>query len=82
MTGRLLSCGLEKVASIFRNGETMIKMMVRMLAMLLLVGATVGCQDDAGPAEEAGKNIDDAMEEAGESIKEMGESIQEEAERD
>ncbi|RDB44913.1 hypothetical protein DU490_01100 [Halomonas sp. DQ26W] len=64
----------------------MSKMMMRKLAILLLVGMTagglMGCGDDAGPAEQAGKNIDGAMEEAEERIKEMGESIQEEAERD
>lgn len=64
----------------------MSKMIMRKLAILLLVGMTagglLGCENDAGPAEETGKNIDDAMEEAGESIKEMGDSIQEEAEGD
>ncbi|MBF8222583.1 hypothetical protein IHD13_07965 [Halomonas sp. 328] len=58
--------------------------MMRLLAMAALVAmmglGLAACQDDPGPAEEAGQNIDEAMEGAGESIEEMGESVQEAAE--
>lgn len=58
--------------------------MMRYLAMAALV-AMIGlglaaCEDDPGPAEEAGQNIDEAMEDAGEGIEEMGESLEESAE--
>jgi hypothetical protein len=63
---------------------TMSKAMMQKLGLLALVGmmagGVVGCQDDPGPAEEAGQNIDESMEEAGESLEEMGEEIQDAAE--
>ncbi|MCG6658242.1 hypothetical protein HOP52_10795 [Halomonas campisalis] len=59
---------------------------MRKLGLLLLVTmmavGVAACQDDPGPAEEAGQKIDEAMEEAGESIEEMGEEIQDAAEGD
>ncbi|WP_444985571.1 hypothetical protein [Halomonas mongoliensis] len=59
---------------------------LKKLGLALLVGlltaGLVGCQDDPGPAEEAGQEIDEAMEDAGEGVEEMGESIQEAAEGD
>ncbi len=57
---------------------------LKKLGLALLVGmlaaGLVGCQDDPGPAEEAGQQIDEAMEDAGEGFEEMGESIQDAAE--
>lgn len=57
---------------------------LKKLGLTLLVGmlaaGLVGCQDDPGPAEEAGQQIDEAMEDAGEGFEEMGESIQDAAE--
>ncbi|MCH4561838.1 MULTISPECIES: hypothetical protein [Halomonas] len=52
------------------------------LAMLIamMAGGLVACEDDPGPAEEAGQNIDEAMEDAGEGIEEMGDEIQDSAE--
>ncbi|MFB9146043.1 hypothetical protein ACFFU2_05865 [Halomonas alkalicola] len=57
---------------------------LKKLGLALLVGmlaaGLVGCQDEPGPAEEAGQELDEAMEDAGESVEEMGESIQDTAE--
>lgn len=53
-------------------------MMAALVAMMGL--GLAACQDDPGPAEEAGQSIDEAMEDAGERIEEMGESLQETAE--
>jgi len=57
---------------------------LKKLGLALLVGmlaaGLVGCEDDPGPAEEAGQQIDEAMEDAGEGFEEMGESIQDAAE--
>ncbi|PAU75865.1 hypothetical protein [Halomonas salipaludis] len=47
--------------------------------MAMILGGVAAC-DDQGPAEEAGENIDDAMEDAGEGMEELGENIQESAE--
>ncbi len=60
---------------------------LKKLGLALLVGmlaaGLAGCQDDdPGPAEEAGQELDDAMEDAGEGVEEMGESIQDAAEGD
>ncbi|GKW50714.1 hypothetical protein [Halomonas sp. NCCP-2165] len=58
--------------------------MMRYLAIAALAAmmgmGLAACEDDPGPAEEAGQNIDEAMEETGESIEEMGESLEESAE--
>ena len=55
----------------------------RKLALALFLGlGTLGlaaCEDNEGPAEEAGKAIDDAGERAGEALEEAGEGVQEEA---
>lgn len=52
------------------------------LLVAMMAGGLVACQDDPGPAEEAGQRIDEAVEGAGESIEELGESIQDSAEGD
>ncbi len=49
------------------------------LMIALMLGGVVAC-DDQGPAEEAGENVDNAMEDAGESMEEMGEDVQSSAE--
>ena len=60
--------------------------MLKKLGLALLVGmlaaGLAGCQDEPGPAEEAGQEIDEAMDDAGEGVEEMGESIQDAAEGD
>lgn len=49
------------------------------LLMALVAGELIAC-DDQGPAEEAGENIDDAAEGAGERMEELGEDMEEAAE--
>lgn len=49
------------------------------LFMALMAGGLVAC-DNQGPAEEAGEDIDNATENAGESMEELGEDIEEAAE--
>ncbi|MDH3444107.1 MAG: transport-associated protein [Deltaproteobacteria bacterium] len=46
------------------------------LVLLILVGAS-GCQKEEGPAEKAGKKMDNAMEQAGQKIEEAGDKIKE-----
>lgn len=49
------------------------------MAMSVLLAALPGCQKQAGPAEQAGKEVDKAIEKAGEKIEKAGESIQDAA---
>ena len=46
---------------------------------ILLVAALSACQKQAGPAEQAGKKIDNAVNDAGRQIEKAGEKIQDEA---
>ncbi|HUY02699.1 MAG TPA: hypothetical protein VMV33_05400 [Rhodocyclaceae bacterium] len=41
-----------------------------------LLSAAFGCQKQEGPAEHAGKEVDKAVENAGQQIEKAGESIQ------
>lgn len=47
-----------------------------------LLIALSGCQKQEGPAEQAGKDIDKATEQAGEKIEQVGENIQDAAKGD
>ena len=47
-----------------------------------LLAALSGCQKQEGPAEHAGKEIDRAVEKAGQQIEKAGESIQDAAKGD
>lgn len=58
----------------------MLKRLGLALLIAMMAGGLVACEDDPGPAEEAGQNIDEAMEDAGESVEEMGDEIQDSAE--
>ena len=52
-------------------------MKIKKMIVLMFVAFTlllVGCEKD-GPAENAGKKIDNAVEDAGDKIKDMGDSI-------
>ncbi len=55
----------------------------RMARTSLAIGALFvtlsGCQKQEGPAEQAGKDLDKATEQAGEKIEQVGESIQDAA---
>jgi hypothetical protein len=48
-----------------------------MLLSLSSLGALTGCEDP-GPAEQAGQDIDEAIEEAGDEIEELGDEAEEE----
>jgi len=50
------------------------------LATSALVLALSGCQKPEGPAEHAGKEVDKAVEKAGQQIERAGEKIQDAAE--
>ena len=54
-------------------------------ATLIISGLLIalsGCQKQEGPAEQAGKDIDKATEQAGEKIEQVGENIQDAAKGD
>lgn len=51
-------------------------------AMCAFVAALSGCQKQEGPAEHAGKEVDKAVEKAGEKIEKAGENIQDAAKGD
>ncbi len=52
------------------------------LAVSVLLVALSGCQKQEGPAEQAGKQVDQATEEVGEQIEKAGDSIQDAAKGD
>lgn len=52
------------------------------LIMSALLVALSGCQKQEGPAEQAGKKVDNATEKVGEKIEKAGESIQDAAKGD
>jgi hypothetical protein len=46
-----------------------------LLPLLLVAPALYGCPDE-GPAERAGENIDEAIEETGEALEEAGDDVE------
>ena len=58
--------------------------LLKKLAMAMLLGlmafGVVACDNDDGPAEEAGQSVDNAMDDAGDTMEEAGEDIQDKAE--
>ena len=58
--------------------------LLKKMAMAMLLGlmafGVVACDNDEGPAEEAGESVDDAVDNAGSTMEDAGEEIQEEAE--
>ena len=52
------------------------------LVMSALLVALAGCERQEGPAEQAGKNVDNAVDKAGEQIEKAGDSIQDAAKGD
>ena len=52
------------------------------LSMSALLVALSGCQKQEGPAEQAGKEVDQATEKVGEQIEKAGDSIQDTAKGD
>jgi hypothetical protein len=49
------------------------------IVMSAFVVALAGCQKEAGPAEKAGKAVDNATEKAGQQIEKAGDNIQDAA---
>ncbi|MFA5915323.1 MAG: hypothetical protein WC830_17390 [Burkholderiales bacterium] len=49
------------------------------LIMVALLVALPGCQKQEGPAEHAGKEVDKAVEKAGQQIEKVGENVQDAA---
>ncbi len=52
------------------------------LIMGALLGALFGCQKKEGPAEQAGKVVDQTVEKVGQQVEKAGESIQDAAKGD
>lgn len=52
------------------------------LVMTVLLAALSGCQKQEGPAEHAGKEVDQAVEKVGEQVEKAGDSIQDAAKGD
>ncbi|MDO8349938.1 MAG: hypothetical protein Q7S94_02160 [Gallionella sp.] len=52
------------------------------LTLCALLAAMSGCQEQEGPVERAGKEVDQAAEKAGEKIEKAGEDIQDAAKGD
>jgi hypothetical protein len=52
------------------------------LAMCALIMVLSGCKENEGPAEGAGRKVDEAVGEAGKQVEEAGEEMQDVAEGD
>jgi cytochrome c556 len=48
------------------------KLATAAVAVAMLVGLIAGCQKEEGPAEKAGKEVDQAMKKVGEKIEKVG----------
>jgi hypothetical protein len=59
-----------------------VKTLSAALIMSALLVALSGCQKQEGPAEQAGKSIDNAAESVGEHVENAGEAIQDAAKDD
>jgi hypothetical protein len=51
-------------------------------AAAMLLGLVPGCQKQEGPAEQAGKEVDKAVEKVGQQIEKAGDAIQDAAKGD
>lgn len=61
-----------------KNGGTLSAALI----MSALLAALSGCQKQEGPAEQAGKEMDKAVEKVGQQIEKAGDSIQDTAKGD
>jgi len=52
------------------------------MSFLILILGLVGCPQKEGPAEHAGKEVDKAMDKAGQQIEKAGESVRDAAKGD
>ncbi|ACX96257.1 hypothetical protein [Halothiobacillus neapolitanus] len=60
--------------------KTIVKLMGIALAIGVCTTAMTGCERKEGPAEKAGKAIDQGLDKAGQKIENAGESVQNAAE--
>jgi hypothetical protein len=56
--------------------------LITAMAMSLLIVGLAGCPQKEGPAEHAGKEVDKAMDKAGQQIEKAGESVSDAAKGD
>ena len=56
--------------------NNLVKTVVAALLVGVLLAAVPACQKQEGPAERAGKTVDNAMDKAGQQIEKTGEDIQ------
>jgi len=54
------------------------KRIVMVFCMISLLNLVVACQSQEGPAEKAGKKIDNTIEKAGEKMEEAGDKVKKE----
>lgn len=59
---------------------TLKKLLLMSLGVILFVGF-VACQKEEGPAEQAGKEVDEAVEKLGEKVEEAGDKVQDATQR-
>jgi hypothetical protein len=55
------------------------KILVTAIALSVIIAALTACQKEPGPAEKAGKAVDNATEKTGQQIEKAGENIQDTA---
>ena len=55
------------------------KLIRTVIVMSAFIGALTACQKEPGPAEKAGKAVDNATDKAGQQIEKAGENIQDTA---
>ena len=58
------------------------KLIVTAIALSAIIAALAACQKEPGPAEKAGKAVDNATEKAGQQIEKAGEDIKDTAKGD
>ncbi len=53
-----------------------VKRILLVLCLFSMLGFVYGCQDDSGPAEKAGKKIDQMMEDADDKVEDVGDKVE------
>ena len=55
-----------------------LKRIIMLICALFLLNVFIACQSQEGPAEQAGKKIDETVEKAGEEIEQAGDKVKKE----
>ncbi len=55
---------------------------VLIVLISILTAGLTACQDEPGPAEKAGQQLDEAMQETGDGLEKLGQDINDAAEKD